>query len=274
MLVFIYGVERMLLAIDAGNTNIVFAVFDHGVLRGSWRTSTHRRRTADEYVIWLKQLMELEGIRRHDIDAVIIANVVPNASYDLERLCHKYFALSPLIVDQRSMDLGLKVKLDRPEDVGADRLVNAVAAYHLYKQALITIDFGTATTFDVIDQQGDYCGGVIAPGINLSLHALQSAAAKLPPIAIRAPEKVIGTNTIAAMESGIFFGYVSMIEGMVARILAEFEATAGKDVKVIATGGLGGLFSEAIEAIEDYAPDLTLYGLQRLYEMNSALASR
>ncbi len=274
MLVFVYGIWIMLLAIDAGNTNIVFAVFDHGVLRGSWRTSTHRRRTADEYVIWLKQLMELEGIKRHDIDAVIIANVVPTASYDLERLCHKYFALTPLLVNLQSMNLGLCIKLDRPEDIGADRLVNAVAAYHLHQKPLIVIDFGTATTFDIVDSKGDYCGGVISPGINLSLHALQTAAAKLPPIAIRQPENVIGKSTISAMESGIFYGYVSMIEGMVSRILTEFPGGNIDSVKVIATGGLGGLFSDAIACIEDYAPDLTLYGLQRLYEMNSDHISR
>lgn len=255
----------MLLAIDSGNTNVTFAVYDEAdELRGSWRTSSDVHRTADEYAVWLTQLMALESLRPADIDGAIIANVVPAAGYALKSLCARYFRAEPLIVGDPEVDLGLEVRIDRPEQVGEDRLVNAVAAHRLYEGALIVVDFGTATTFDVIGADGSYRGGVIAPGIHLSIEALYNAAAKLPNVGIRRPRTVIGKATVPAMESGIYWGYVSMIEGLVARIRAEY----GEPLRVIATGGLAPLFTEATDTIEAYDRDLTLRGLLLLYRMN------
>ncbi len=182
----------MLLAIDSGNTNIVFAVFDGDQLRGEWRASTDAERTADELGVWLTQLLAIEGLSAKDIDAAIIASVVPAMVFNLKTLCRRYFHSEPLVVGDDGVDLGIGIHLDRPEEVGADRLVNAVAAHAAYKGPMIVIDFGTATTFDVVDAEGNYCGGAIAPGINLSLQALHTAAAKLPRVAIGRPKQVIG----------------------------------------------------------------------------------
>jgi type III pantothenate kinase len=255
----------MLLAIDSGNTNIVFAVFDdEGTVRGEWRSSTDTNRTADEFGMWLNQLMQLQGLQRSDIEAAIVATVVPAILFNLKTLCRKYFDCDPLIVGDAKVDLGLKVLVDRPEEVGADRLVNAVAAHERYGGPLIIVDFGTATTFDTVDDGGNYFGGVIAPGINLSLEALHMAAAKLPRVAIGRPATVIGKGTVEAMQSGIFWGYVSMIEGLVARIRGEF----GADMDVVATGGLAPLFAEATEVIKCSDPDLTLRGLLAIHRRN------
>jgi type III pantothenate kinase len=255
----------MLLAIDSGNTNVTFAVYDEADgLRGSWRASSDVHRTADEYAVWLTQLMALEGLTPADIDGAIIANVVPAASFALKTLCTRYFRSEPLVVGDAAVRLGIEVKVDHPEQVGEDRLVTAVAAHRDYDGALILIDFGTATTFDVIDADGSYCGGIIAPGIHLSVEALYQAAAKLPNVGIRRPKQVIGKATVPAMESGIFWGYVSMIEGLVARVRKEY----GEPLRVIATGGLAPLFAEATEAIETFDRELTLRGLLLIYRMN------
>ncbi|MGB0747361.1 MAG: type III pantothenate kinase [Magnetospiraceae bacterium] len=256
----------MLLAIDSGNTNIVFSVFDAaGAVLGEWRSSAANVRTADEFGVWLTQLMGLAGIDYKAIDAAIIATVVPANLFDLKTLCSRYFGCQALVIGDPAVDLGIEVLVDNPEEVGADRLVNAVGGHINYKGDLIVLDFGTATTFDVVDAGGNYRGGVIAPGINLSIEALHQAAAKLPRIAIRRPEKVIGTGTITAMQSGVFYGYVGMIEGMVARIKAEYNAP----MTVIATGGLAALFDEATKVIDAVEPHLTLFGLYAIYRRNT-----
>jgi type III pantothenate kinase len=254
----------MLLAIDSGNTNIVFALFDGEKLRGEWRSSTNTERTADEFGVWLTQLMAMEGIDRASVEACIIASVVPAVMFTLKNLCRRYFGREALVVGEDGVNLGLKVLLDRPEEVGADRLVNAVAAHQFYKGPLIVIDFGTATTFDVVDESGNYCGGAIAPGINLSLEALHAAAAKLPRVAIGRPKSVIGKATVPAMRSGIYWGYVGLIEGLVQRITAEF----GQKMLVVATGGLAPLFAEATTVINHLQSDLTLRGLLEIYRRN------
>jgi type III pantothenate kinase len=257
----------MLLAIDAGNTNIVFAVFDGDHLRGEWRASTNVERTADELGVWLTQLLTIAGLTHTDIDAAIIASVVPAMVFNLKTLCRRYFRSEPLVVGDDGVDLGIGVLLDRPEEVGADRLVNAVAAHHDCKAPMIIIDFGTATTFDVVDGAGNYCGGAIAPGINLSLQALHMAAAKLPRVAIGRPKQVIGKATVPAMQSGIFWGYVSLIEGLVKRIKDEF----GEDMLVLATGGLAPLFAEATKVIDKLDADLTLRGLLLIHRRNAGI---
>ncbi len=255
----------MLLAIDAGNTNTVFAVFDEdGGVRGEWRSATKADRTADEFGVWLMQLMELNGLTRENINAAIIATVVPAIEFDLKSLCRRYFDCDPLVIGDPGVDIGIKVLVDRPEEVGADRLVNTVAAHERYGGPLIVVDFGTATTFDIIDGDGNYTGGVITPGIHLSLEALHMASAKLPRVAIGRPQRVIGKGTVEAMQSGIFWGYVSMIEGMVVRIRAEF----GSPMDVIATGGLAPLFTEATACIKEADPDLTLRGLLAVHRRN------
>lgn len=257
----------MLLAIDAGNTNIVFAVYDGDQLRGEWRASTNVERTPDELGVWLTQLLTIVGLSHKDIHAAIIASVVPAMVFNLKTLCRRYFHNEPLVVGDEGVDLGLTILLDQPEEVGADRLVNAVAAHHCCKGPLIIIDFGTATTFDVVDGEGNYCGGAIAPGINLSLQALHMAAAKLPRVAIGRPKQVIGKATVPAMQSGIFWGYVSLIEGLVKRIKDEF----GEEMQVLATGGLAPLFTEATKVIDRLEGDLTLRGLLLIHRRNAGL---
>jgi type III pantothenate kinase len=254
----------MLLAIDCGNTNTVFAVMQGGEVRGTWRISTDRHRTADEYAVWLTQLMALQGFKPAEVDGAIIATVVPDQLFALKSLARRHFGCEPLVVGEDALRLPVKVLLDRPEEAGADRIVDAVAAHARYGGPLIVVDFGTATTFDVVDGQGNYAGGVIAPGITLSLDALYMAAAKLPRIAIKKPQAVIGKGTITAMQSGTYWGYVGLIEGLVARIRAEF----GAPMRVIATGGLASLFEQATDVIDDVEPDLTMHGLALIYAMN------
>jgi type III pantothenate kinase len=254
----------MLLAIDAGNTNIVFALFEGEALKGAWRASTDSKRTADEYAVWLTQLMGLKGLVPADIDACIIASVVPEALFNLVSLAKRYFNVEPRLVGDPQVDLGIGIKLAHPEEVGADRLVNAVAAKARLAPPFIVVDFGTATTFDLVDGDGDYAGGVIAPGINLSLQALYMAAAKLPRIAIKQPQKVIGTGTVSAMQSGIFWGYIGLIEGLVNRIRTEY----GGPMKVLATGGLAPLFAGATTVIDAVDTDLTLTGLRLIHLRN------
>jgi type III pantothenate kinase len=255
----------MLLVVDAGNTNVVMAVHDGSVWRGNWRIATEPQRTSDEYAVWLLTLLGHAGLKRGDIDAAVIGTVVPAALYHLRRLCRDWFEVEPLIA-RSSLDWGFDIRMDQPEEVGADRLLNALAAHHRYRGPLVVIDFGTATTFDVVAADGAYIGGVIAPGINLSIEALHRAAARLPRIGIGRPQSVIGRATVPAMQSGIYWGYVGMIEGLVARIQTEF----GAELKVIATGGLAPLLAEGTTVIERIDPDITLDGLRMLAERNPA----
>ncbi len=254
----------MLLAINANNTNTVFAIWDGDRLKGSWRAATDPRRTADEYVVWLDHLLGLNGLARGGIHGTIIASVVAEANFNLLRLCSEYFGHDPVVVGEPNVATGVEALVDRPEEVGADRLVNTVAAHDRYKGPLIIVDFGTATTFDVVDGAGNYRGGVIAPGINLSLQALALAAAKLPSVPIGRTTTVIGTSTVACMQSGIYWGYVGLVEGLVARIKAEF----GEPMSVVSTGGLAPLFDGATSAIERTDPTLTLWGLKLVYDRN------
>ena len=262
----------MLLAIDVGNTNIVFAICDGDEIKWRWRISTDGQRTADEYAVWLHQLMQLEGVERAHVDAAIIATVVPQTLFNLQRLCRKYFQVDALVVAVGNINLGLRIDLPNPAEVGADRLVNAIAAHAAHPGNLIIVDFGTATTFDVVSADGAYQGGVIAPGINLSMDALYQAAAKLPRIAVEPPTSasggnlgVIGKGTVHAMQSGVFWGSVGLIEGLVARITLEI----GGAVTVIATGGLATLFNRHTSAIDSVDGDLTIRGLIRIHGLNS-----
>lgn len=254
----------MLLAINANNTNTVFALWDGATLKGNWRTATEAKRTADEYVVWFDHLLALAGLSRVNVDGAVIASVVPDVNFNLLTLCRKYCNTDPLMVGEKGVKLGIKALVDRPEEVGADRLVNTIAAHDRYKGPLIIVDFGTATTLDVVDADGNYCGGVIAPGINLSLAALHGAAAKLPSIRIRRTDKVIGKDTEACMQSGIYWGYIGLVEGLVARIKAEF----GASMKTVATGGLAPLFEGSTPALEAVDPALNLWGLRLIYNLN------
>jgi len=254
----------MQLAIDAGNTNVVFALLDEGNIRARWRIATDARRTADEYAVWLSQLLALEGYDRKAVTGVIIATVVPRALHNLQTLSRKYFDFEPLIAGQGKAEWGIALDVEEPQSVGADRAVNVIAGHALHGGDLILIDFGTATTFDVADYNGAYKGGIIAPGINLSLDALVTAAAKLPRIAIEAPAStsVIGRDTVTQMHIGIYWGYIAMIEGLVARMKVEI----GRPVKVIATGGLATLFEQNTDVFDAIEPDLTIQGLAMLWD--------
>jgi len=255
----------MLLAIDAGNTNVVFALVKDGKIAARWRIATDPRRTADEYAVWLSQLLDLEGYKRADVTGVIIATVVPRALHNLQVLASKYFGGPALIAGQPPVEWGIDIDVKEPQSLGADRAVNTIAAHALHAGDLIVIDFGTATTFDLVDYTGAYKGGIIAPGINLSLDALVTAAAKLPRIAIEAPQgnySVIGRDTVSQMHIGIYWGYVAMMEGLVARMKAE----VGRPVKVIATGGLAVLFEQHTTVFDAIEPDLTIQGLAMLWD--------
>lgn len=257
----------MLMAIDVGNTNVVFALCDGAHVLHQWRIATNARRTADEYMVWLNELFVLHGVDRHVVRAVIVASVVPQAMFDIDRLSRSFFGVEPTIVGAAGIDLGIEIRLPNPSEVGADRLVNAVAARDRHGSPLIVVDFGTATTFDCVAADGAYVGGVICPGINLSMEALFNAAAKLPRVAVEAPpagEPVIGTSTVHAMRSGVFYGYVGLIDGLTARIKSEL----GGGPRVIATGGLAPLFEAHSAAIDAVDPDLTVRGLIRIHERN------
>jgi type III pantothenate kinase len=264
----------MLLAIDVGNTNLVFALVEPGSspgqageIKARWRIATDPRRTADQYSVWLHQLLELEGYSREDVDGVIIGTVVPRALHNLQVLSEKYFHKTALIAGQGPAEWRLQLDVDEPHNVGADRALNTIAAHAKYPGDLLIIDFGTATTFDVVSATGAYSGGIIAPGINLSLDALVSAAAKLPRIAIEAPESdsVIGRTTASQMIIGIYWGYVAMLEGLTERIKREI----GRPATVVATGGLANLFDKHTNVFDAIEPDLTIQGLSLLYDMAS-----
>lgn len=253
----------MLLAIDVGNTNTVFALYREQVTVGYWRLSTNRERTADEYAAALIQLMAFKGHGPEDVAAVAIASVVPQAVDPLRRMAKGYFGCHGFVVGE-DLAVPIPVAIDNPREVGADRLVNAIAAHRRYGGDLVIVDFGTATTFDVVEADGTYRGGVIATGINLSVEALSRVAAKLPRIAIERPAQVIGRGTVSAMQSGVYWGYVGLIEGLIARIRAEL----GRPLGTIATGGLAPLFAEGTELFDHVDPDLTMFGLVELYRDN------
>ncbi|MGB7407837.1 MAG: type III pantothenate kinase [Pontixanthobacter sp.] len=250
----------MLLAADVGNTNVVFALFDDaGAIRARWRIATDPRRTGDEYAVWLLQLMAIEGFARDDVDTIIYASVVPKADHNLTVLAQKYFGTTPLVAGKGDAAWGFEIDVDHPESLGADRALNCVAAHAKYEGDLIVVDFGTATKFEAVDFNGSYKGGIIAPGINLSLDALVGKTAKLPRIAIRAPDtkSVIGRNTEDQMLIGVFWGYVAMMEGLVDKMRREI----GRPAKVVATGGLAILFDKNTQIFDVVDNDLTIQGL-------------
>ncbi|HXM00063.1 MAG TPA: type III pantothenate kinase [Rhizomicrobium sp.] len=260
----------MLLAIDAGNTNIVFAVSEGAEIRAEWRAVTKTSRTADEYAVLLKELLDIQNLKFADIQAAIIATVVPAALFDLRQLCRRFLNCEPLVIGDPDLDLGIGVHMDRPEAVGADRLVNAVAAHERYKGAVIVVDFGTATTFDIVSATGDYEGGVIAPGVNLSAEALHQGAAMLPRVAVQRTQSVIGKDTVPAMQSGLFWGYVGLIEGLITRIKEEY----GQPMTVVATGGLATPFHRQTGVIDHLDPDLTIRGLIMIHARNASLRGK
>ncbi|WP_071458829.1 type III pantothenate kinase [Bacillus massilinigeriensis] len=254
----------MIFVFDVGNTNIVLGVYEQDELKHHWRIETNRHRSEDEYGMVIKSLFNHVGLSFSDIDGIIISSVVPPIMFALERMCQKYFQVKPLVVGP-GIKTGLNIKYENPREVGADRIVNAVAAIHEYGSPLIIVDFGTATTYCYINEQKQYMGGAIAPGIGISTEALYSRAAKLPRIEITRPDDVIGKNTISAMESGIVYGYVGQVEGLVQRMkdISKTEPT------VIATGGLASLIATESKIIDIVDPFLTLKGLQLIYRRNS-----
>ncbi|WP_168049256.1 type III pantothenate kinase [Brevundimonas alba] len=254
----------MLLAIEQGNTNTLFAVHDGAEWSAQWRTATEASRTADEYAVWLSQLLTMRGLSIGQLDGCIISSVVPQSIFNLRNLSRRYLNVEPLVIGD-NVDLGIAVRITKPSEAGADRLVNAIGAHLIYPGDLIIIDSGTATTFDVVAADGAFEGGVIAPGINLSLQALHEAAAMLPRIAIQRPDRVIGKDTVSNMQSGVFWGYVALIEGLVARIKAEW----GKPMTVIGTGGVASLFEGATDSIDRFDPDLTIRGLLEIWRRNT-----
>jgi type III pantothenate kinase len=259
----------MLLVIDAGNTNIVFAIHDGTEWRGTWRIATNAQRTSDEYGVWLDRLFARAGVKTASVTGAVIGTVVPAALYHLRRLCRDWFEVEPLIA-RASLNWGFPIQIDNPDEVGADRLLNSLAAFRRYGGPLVIVDFGTATTFDVVNEKGGYMGGAISPGVNLSIEALHQAAARLPRIGIGRPQSVIGRSTVPAMRSGIYWGYVGLIEGLIARIEAEY----GAPLKVVATGGLAPLFAEGSPRITRIDADLTLEGLRLLALLNEAPPAR
>jgi type III pantothenate kinase len=257
----------MLLAIDCGNTNTVFSVWDGTRFRATWRIATAHTRTADEYFVWLKTLMDLSG-EDLKIDAAIISSTVPRVVFNLRVLCNRYFDCRPLVVGKPECRLPVAPRVDPGTAVGPDRLVNAVAGFERHGGDLVVVDFGTATTFDVVDSDGAYVGGVIAPGVNLSLEALHMAAAALPHVDITKPARAIGTNTVACMQSGIYWGYVGLIEGIVREVRKE----RAQAMKVIATGGLASLFAQGTDLFHAVEDDLTMHGLVLIHAFNEDAA--
>jgi type III pantothenate kinase len=256
----------MLLAIEQGNTNTLFAVHDGSDWVAQWRTATQSTRTADEYAAWMFQLLSMADLKFEMLDACIISSVVPQSVFNLRNLARRYLKVEPLVIGE-NVDLGIPVRLEKPSEAGADRLVNAIGAHAVFAGDLIIIDSGTATTFDIVAADGGFEGGVIAPGINLSMEALHAAAAKLPRVAIRRPAKTIGRDTVGAMQAGVFWGYIALIEGLIARIKAEW----GRPMTVVATGGVASLFQGATDAIDHFDSDLTIRGLLEIHRRNSGV---
>ncbi|GEN34551.1 type III pantothenate kinase [Aneurinibacillus danicus] len=253
----------MLFVIDVGNTNIVLGVYEGDELKHNWRISTDRGKTADEFGMLIKSLLADKGLTFSDIEGIIISSVVPPLMFPLEKMCHKYFDIKPMVIGP-GLKTGLNIKAENPREVGADRIVNAVAAIHYYGTPLIVVDFGTATTFCFIDEEGGYHGGAIAPGIGISTEALYSRAAKLPRIELVKPPSVIGRNTIHAMQSGIIYGFVGQVDELVRRMKAE----VAKELRVIATGGLAELIGSESNEIDIVDPWLTVKGLRLIYNRN------
>ena len=255
----------MLLAIEQGNTNTLFAVHDGADWIAQWRTATESSRTADEYAVWLSQLLSMHDLKLDALDGCIISSVVPQSIFNLRNLARRYLHVEPLVIGENA-ELGIAVRIHKPSEAGADRLVNAIGAHIVYPGDLIVIDSGTATTLDVVAGDGGLEGCAIAPGINLSMEALHTAAAKLPRVAIQRPAHVIGRDTVESMQAGVFWGYIALIEGLVARIKAEW----GKPMTVIGTGGVASLFHGATAAIDHFDPDLTIRGLLEIHRRNTA----
>ncbi|MCF0152596.1 MAG: type III pantothenate kinase [Megasphaera sp.] len=253
----------MLLVIDVGNTNIVLGIFKGNELMDHWRVSTNRLRTTDEYGVLIRNLFYLNGVNSDEIDAIIISSVVPPVMPTLERMCQRYFGLTPLVIGP-GVKTGMDIKYDNPREVGADRIVNAVAAYEKFGGPVIIIDFGTATTFCAVDKKGTYLGGAICPGIGISTDALVQRTAKLPRIEVVRTDKVICRNTVESMQAGVFYGFVGQVDGIVARMRKELGCKA----KVVATGGLAVIVAPATDAIDVVEPMLTLEGLRIIYDRN------
>ena len=255
----------MLLVIDVGNTNTVFALHSGTDWVSSWRSATDPSRTADDYAVWLGTLMRMEGLELSHIRGSIISSVVPQAKFNFRNLSRRYFDAEPFFVGDPETKLGVPIRIRRPEQVGADRLVAAIGAHQLYKGSKLVIDSGTATTLDVVGPDGGFEGGIISPGINLSMRALHDAAAQLPRIAIQKPDQVIGQDTVSAMQSGVFWGYTELIDGLVRRVKKEY----GAPMTVIATGGVASLFEGASETIDHYDQTLMEVGLLEVYRRNT-----
>ncbi|MGA9251160.1 MAG: type III pantothenate kinase [Roseobacter sp.] len=253
----------MLLAIDCGNTNTVFSIWDGKEFLATWRTSTEWQRTADQYYVWLSTLMQFQKLDVQITD-VIISSTVPRVVFNLRVLSDRYFSTRPMVVGKPDCLLPVDVRVDEGTQIGPDRLVNTVAGYDLFGGDLIMVDFGTATTFDVVDTDGAYVGGVIAPGVNLSLEALHQAAAALPHVDISRPQRVVGTNTVACMQSGVFWGYVGLVREICDRIKAE----RNREMRVISTGGLAPLFQQSEALFDAFQDDLTMHGLAVIYAYN------
>jgi type III pantothenate kinase len=256
-------VSIVLLTIDIGNTNINIGIFDGSKLKGSWKVATEVHRMPDEYASLLLNLFERQGIDASQIEGAILCSVVPTLVGVFEEVCRRYLKVLPLVVES-GVKTGVKICLDNPREVGADRVVNAVAAHQIYGGSVIVIDLGTATTFDAVSEDGDYLGGAIAPGIAIATEALFTRTAALPRVELTHPKRAVGRNTVAAMQSGIVFGYAGLIEGVVSRIQQEM----GGKAKVVATGGYAELLARETPVIEVVNPDLTLIGLRLIYEMN------
>ncbi|HWA63666.1 MAG TPA: type III pantothenate kinase [Caulobacteraceae bacterium] len=259
----------MLLAIDEGNTNTVFAVHDGDNWIAQWRAATDMTRTADEYAVWLSQLLNMAGLALGALDSCIISTVVPQSLFNLRNLARRYLKVEPMVIGE-NVDLGIEIRIQKPSEAGADRLVNAIGAHISFPGPLLVIDSGTATTFDVVAADGGFEGGAIAPGINLSMQALHTAAARLPRVAIQKPPRVIGTDTVSAMQTGVFWGYISLIEGLVRRFKDEY----GQPMTVVGTGGVASLFENATSVIDKWDHDLTIKGLLEIWRRNPSFRAR
>jgi len=251
----------MLLALDAGNTNITIGTFDREDLTAKWRLRTNQEQTADEWGILMRNLFTLSSLNLASVDDVIISSVVPAVDQPLEAMVQRYFRRRPMFVNHTT-DLGITVRTDNPREVGADRLVNTIAAFHKYGGPCVVVDLGTTINFDIVSAKGDFLGGVICPGIGLSISGLFARTARLPMVDFRAPEKLIGTNTVGSITSGLYFGFVGMIDGIVERLMAEL----GPKTKAIATGGQGNLITTASKYVKVYDEDLTLNGLRLIWQ--------
>lgn len=254
----------MLLAIDVGNTNTVFGIHDGNTWVNQWRSATDPTKTADDHAAWLWRLADIHGADLTQINGCVISTVVPQAVFNFRNLARRYLHVEPMFIGDPNLKTGMEIRIRRPEQVGADRIVSALGAHKKYPGNLIVIDSGTATTFDVVAEDGGFEGGIISPGVNLSVKALHDAAAQLPRIAIQRPEHVIGQDTVSAMQSGVFWGYIDLIDGLVNRIKAEY----GKPMSVVATGGVASLFEGASETIDFYDQDLLIRGLLEIYKLN------